>query len=141
ERATARAVSVSGGTGGGSPLESVSGTWLPYSKGSVPSPVGRPATPLPEPILAGGCVTAHANGYESHEPHGYLAGDYPHSGGVTGDRVVRQRLVASAVRFFACGVHHLAWGSLTPRYVLCCRVGHWQQPEAAGRSSRGHETR
>jgi len=39
-----------------------------------------------------------AKGYQSHEPHGYLTGDYPHGGGVTGDRADRQRLVAS-VRF------------------------------------------
>jgi hypothetical protein len=38
-------------------------------------------------------------GYTSHEPHGYLTGDYPHGGVVTGERTGLQELAMRSVRF------------------------------------------
>ena len=43
-------------------------------------------------ILAAKSVMRPADGYTSHEPHGYLTGDYPLGGGVTGDRSGRNGL-------------------------------------------------
>jgi hypothetical protein len=50
-------------------------------------------------ILAVKSVIPPAGGYAPHEPHGYLTGDYPHGGVVTGDRAGLQGLATRPVRF------------------------------------------
>ena len=73
-----------------------------------------------------------ADGYTSHEPHGYLTGDYPHGGGVTGDRADRKSLPSGW-----CGFR--LWRTPTGYgkpdagvcVVLCCKA---DIPPAANRS-------
>src|ERR1700756_1028969 len=62
-------------------------------------------------------------GYTSHEPHGYLTGDYPNGGVVTGDRAGLQRLATRPVRFslvaYTVGAGKPDAGVCV---VLCCKA-------------------
>ena len=62
-------------------------------------------------------------GYTAHEPHGYLTGDYPNGGVVTGDRAGLQRLATRPVRFslvaYTVGAGKPDAGVCV---VLCCKA-------------------
>ena len=89
-------------------------------------------------------------GYTTREPHGYLTGDYPHGGVVTGDRAHRENLCRGPSGF-------RLWR--TPPddgkpdggvcVVLSCKgvtrprvtVGQRSKPEPAGLTAGGTKTR
>jgi hypothetical protein len=82
-------------------------------------------------------------GYQAHEPHGYLTGDYPNGGVVIGDCALAGSASDKVSAVFACGVHPPVTGSLTPGYVLCCSVrdnaANRSQPDVAAGGMRPGE--